>query len=601
MHAHPQKPWTYRWGVAAVCAALTFHPQFTTAADQAESDLAQVVTAQSERIESIARVAPSAVCIFDDTQRGGGSGVLIDPTGYGLTNYHVFAGMLETRKGFGGLADGVLYDLEVLGIDITGDVAMFRLLPPKPDFQFPYVSIGDSDTVRVGDTAIAIGNPFSLSEDYTPSVSVGMVSGTHRYQWGTQGNLVYTDCIQVDTAINPGNSGGPLFNINGEVIGINGRISVNTRGRYNVGFGYAISSNQIKRFMPALRAGILARHGTLLAVTEDDLSAGGTAFRSGSVRFTEVQPAGPADRAGIRSDDKLLSFDGVRIESANQVASMLGTYPVNWPVTLELERNGQRRSAVVRLEPVEPNMRGAFEVDRDINAQAVRRVLEAFQRAVLKNVDTQRPTRWSWTIERKYHPSEDGTARSDERFRVTHRDGAMGHMQQIHADGTKGRIIEYDDNEATQRIDAGDNPFPLHPTEGRILAALFTVYHSLLEPLTTIDLSPAVHGGGDAIVENPQASITTPGHETQNRRLNPRIVEVIHWFMPSGAEVRFSFDTRSFLLVRAVVEDKLSGAKATIRFSDYRDVDGIHWPCALEVATPTFNYRETLTHWELTR
>ncbi len=601
MHAHPNKSWTRRWGVAAVCAAITIPSQFTTAADQPVSNVARVVTAQSERIEAIARVAPSAVCIFDAKQRGGGSGVLIDPTGYGLTNYHVVAGMLESRKGFGGLADGVLYDLEVLGIDITGDVAMFRLLPPKPDFQFPYVSIGDSDIVRVGDTAIAIGNPFSLSEDYTPSVSVGMVTGIHRYQWGTRGNLVYTDCIQVDTAINPGNSGGPLFNINGEVIGINGRISVNTRGRFNVGFGYAISSNQIKRFMPALRAGILARHGTLLAVTEDDLSAGGTAFRSGSVRFAEVQSGGPADRAGIRSADKLLSFDGVRIDTANQVASMLGTYPANWPVTLELERHGKRRSAVVRLDPVKPNMRGAFDVDRDINAQAIRRVLESFQHAVLKSGDAKRPTRWSWTIDRNYHPSEDGTARSDERFRVTHQDGAMGHMQQIHADGTKGRIIEFDDNEATQRIDASDNPFLLQPTEGRILATLFTVYHSLLEPVNTLDLSPVVHGGGDAIVKAPQASTTTPGHESQNRRLSPKIVEVIHWFMPSGAEVRFSFDTESFLLVRAVVEDKLSGAKATIRFSDYQNVDGIHWPCVLEVSTPTFNYRETLTHWELTR
>jgi hypothetical protein len=246
-------------------------------------------------------------------------------------------------------------------------------------------------------------------------------------------------------------------------------------------------------------------------------------------------------------------------------------------------------------------MRGAFEVDRDINAQAIRRVLESFQRAVLKSGDTQRPTRWSWTIDRNYHPSEDGTTRSDERFRVTHQDGAMGHMQQIHADGTKGRIIEFDDNEATQRIDAGDTPFSLQPTEGHILATLFTLYHSLLEPVNTLDLSPVVHGGGDAIVEAPQASTTTPGHESQDRRLSPGIVEVIHWFLPSGAEVRFSFDAQSFLLVRAVVEDKLSGAKATIRFSDYRDIDGIHWPCVLEVATPTFNYRETLTHWELTR
>ena len=108
----------------------------------AASPLSLVLSAEARRIETIERIAPSVVCVFDSHRRGGGSGVLIDPHGYGLTNYHVAAGMLDKRKGWGGLADGVLYELEVLGIDVTGDVAMFRLIPPKAEFAFPFASLG---------------------------------------------------------------------------------------------------------------------------------------------------------------------------------------------------------------------------------------------------------------------------------------------------------------------------------------------------------------------------------------------------------------------------------------------------------------------------
>jgi S1-C subfamily serine protease len=329
-----------------VVAVLLAAQMFSTGNARGASPSNLVLRTETRRIETIERIAPSVVCIYDSHQRGGGSGVLIDPDGYGLTNYHVVAGLLETRTGWGGLADGVLYELQVLGIDVTGDVAMFRLIPPKAQFRFPYARLGDSDAVKVGDPAIAIGNPFSLSEDHTPSVSVGIVTGIHRYQKGVGGNLAYTDSIQVDAAINPGNSGGPLFNAAGEIIGINGRISVNTRGRYNVGFGYAISSNQIKRFIPALRAGLLARHGTWQATVDDNADG---------VRFAEVRRSGPAYDAGVRVGDRLLSLDGVAIKSANQVASILGTYPVNWPVRLQIERPQRKKTdapseIVVRLE-----------------------------------------------------------------------------------------------------------------------------------------------------------------------------------------------------------------------------------------------------------
>ena len=113
-----------------------------------------------------------------------------------------------------------------------------------------------------------MGNPFLLATDFTPTVTFGLVSGVHRYQYPAGTLLEYTDCIQIDTSINPGNSGGPLFNMEGELIGINGRGSFDKRGRVNSGVGYAISINQIKNFLGHLHAGIDTDHATLGAMVK---------------------------------------------------------------------------------------------------------------------------------------------------------------------------------------------------------------------------------------------------------------------------------------------------------------------------------------------
>src|ERR671929_103732 len=120
------------------------------------------------------------------------------------------------------------------------------------------------------DWALAMGNPFLLATDFTPTVTFGLISGVHRYQYPSGTLLEYTDCIQIDTSINPGNSGGPLFNADGELVGINGRGSFEKRGRVNSGVGYAISTNQIKNFLRHLRAGIDTDHATLGASVETE-------------------------------------------------------------------------------------------------------------------------------------------------------------------------------------------------------------------------------------------------------------------------------------------------------------------------------------------
>ncbi len=343
---------------------------------RASDDLTdQVFELEQRRIEVIERIAPACVCVFGEDRAGGGSGVIIDERGYGLTNFHVVAGMMGTRKGFGGLGDGELYPLEVLGIDVTGDVAMFRLTGRD---RFPVAELGDSDSVRVGDEAIAIGNPFTLATDYTPTVTLGVVTGLHRYQ-GEGDTLVYTDCIQTDAAINPGNSGGPLFDRDGRVIGINGRISAEmhkyARGRFNVGLGYAISINQIKRFIPHLRAGLLARHGTLDATVIDDIDR---------VIFNNMYEHGPAWDAGIRVSDRLVRFGGERIRSANHFASLLGTYPERWPVPVTVESRSGIRHKIIRLQAVIPQMNRPYQTPRDVNLAAITKTLTGFQDAVLR-------------------------------------------------------------------------------------------------------------------------------------------------------------------------------------------------------------------------
>jgi len=534
-----------------------------------------VMQAEERRVEMIQRVAPSVVCVFDRNQRGGGSGVIIDPRGYGLTNFHVVAGMLETRRGWGGLGDGKLYELEVLGIDPTGDVAMFRLTGAE---RFPYAGLGDSDAVRVGDAAVVMGNPFTLSDDYTPSVTVGLVTGVHRYQKGVKGNLTYTDCIQVDASVNPGNSGGPLFNAAGEVIGINGRISVNTRGRFNVGFGYAISSNQIARFIPVMRAGLLARHGTLQATVD--------AEPDGRIVFQRIAADTNADRAGIGRGDTLLTFDGVAITSGNHYASLLGTYPADWPVSIEIEQQGQRRTVAVRLDTVNPKLRQPFEPQREVNVREVERVLRAFAQAALGSTEARRPMGWKWTIVREFAPGADGSAKAPECYEVSQTGDGPVRMQRHYENGSPGPRIVYDDRTATQRIDEMSEPWDLAPDVGMVLSALYVMQRWMLEAVETIDLTKVIHGGSDRIVPN--------SHDRQG------ILEVLEWPVAQSAAAKFGFDAQSGRLLRVRVRDTQSGAEATIDLKDYRGANGLIWPQRMEVHGPGLEYSDVLSNWELT-
>ena len=295
-----------------------------------------VVQAEQQRIETVKRVASSVVAIFAPGGQGGGSGVLIDAHGFAVTNFHVVQGMDGFMKC--GLNDGRIYDAVIVGIDPTGDVALVQLLGRD---DFPHAKIGDSDAVRMGDWSFAMGNPFLLADDFQPTVTFGMVSGTHRYQYPAGTFLEYTDCIQVDTSINPGNSGGPLFNEAGELIGINGRIAVEKRGRVNVGAGYAISINQVMHFLDHLKSGRIVDHATLGATV--------TSQSDGTVIVANILESSAAYRRGLRQGDELISFANRPVRSVNQFKNILGIYPKGWHVPLSFQRNGKRFNVSVQL------------------------------------------------------------------------------------------------------------------------------------------------------------------------------------------------------------------------------------------------------------
>jgi S1-C subfamily serine protease len=328
---------------ASVAVALTVALVPPAPAAPAEVEKA-VLEAQQQRIAAIKKVHPAVVAVCMQGGQGVGSGVIIDPEGYALTNFHVVQPTGPFMQA--GLADGNLYDAVVCGIDKVGDVALIKLLPKEKGKPFPFVPLGDSDKVKAGDWSLAMGNPFSLAMDFTPTVTYGVISGVNRYQPPEgKGLLEYTDCIQIETSINPGNSGGPLFNMRGELIGINGRGSFEKRGRVNSGVGYAISINQIKNFLGHLRAGIDSDHATLGATV-------GTANEDAALTqmvVRQILEESDAFRRGLREGDQLLAFAGRPVTSTNQYKNILGIYPKEWRLPLTIRRNNQRHELLVRL------------------------------------------------------------------------------------------------------------------------------------------------------------------------------------------------------------------------------------------------------------
>ena len=291
------------------------------------------------RIKTLQRISPSVVCVMAPDGQGGGSGVLISADDYAISNFHVTDGSGPFMKC--GLNDGRLYDAVIVGIDPTGDIALIKLTGRD---DFPFAIPGNSDQVRAGDEVLALGNPFLLAEDFTPTVTYGIVSGTGRYQYPAGSFLEYTDCIQIDASINPGNSGGPLFDINGNWIGINGRASFEKRGRVNSGAAYAISVRQVLLFLEHLKSGLIVDHGVADFTVET--------LPNSRVVVSQVSEVSEAWRRGLRPQDELVSFGGRALTSANDFQNILGIFPEATRVPMSWRNRDGLQSCTIRLRPL---------------------------------------------------------------------------------------------------------------------------------------------------------------------------------------------------------------------------------------------------------
>ncbi len=373
---------------------------FTQVADQV---LPAVVNISAERI--IKNTAPGFSWdfggpfedwfreFFRDMPRGNGksqtlgSGFIISEDGYVVTNNHVVREASSIVVRIGDKKEYKGDQVKVIGTDPKTDLALLKIESKE---RLPYLKFGDSDKIRVGDWAIAIGDPFNLEG----SMTVGVISAKGRSGIPLPEGPSFQNFLQTDAAINPGNSGGPLVNIRGEVIGINSAITTPSGG--NVGIGFAIPVNLAKSVIDDLKTkGKVTRGylGVYLQELTDELRRGMDLGTDKGVLVSEVMDNTPASRAGLKGGDVIVEFDGNPVETVEAFRFKVAATPVGKTVSLKLMRDGKERTVSAKIAempdetavaPAEPNPKTNLGLQvvglddpraRSFNPQAERGVL----------------------------------------------------------------------------------------------------------------------------------------------------------------------------------------------------------------------------------
>ena len=263
-----------------------------------------------------------------------GSGFVISEDGYVVTNNHVIESADEILIEF---FDGEELEAKVVGTDPNTDIALLKVETDEP---LPFVNFGNSDTARVGDWVLAMGNP--LGQGF--SLSVGIVSARNRALSGS-----YDDYIQTDAAINRGNSGGPLFNMDGDVVGVNTAILSPNGG--SIGIGFSMASNVVTRVVDQLREYGETRRGWLgvrIQDVTDEIAEAMDLSKASGALITDV-PEGPAMEAGLLSGDVILTFDGVDVEDTRGLVRQVGNTEVGKSVRVVVFREGETKTVLVTL------------------------------------------------------------------------------------------------------------------------------------------------------------------------------------------------------------------------------------------------------------
>ena len=282
-----------------------------------------------------------------------GSGFIISPDGYIITNDHV-AG--RASKIVVTMTDGEKYDAEIIGSDATADVALLKIKGKN----LPYIKLGNSDDVMVGEWAIALGNPFGLFDrNSKPTVTVGVISNKGvNFTENTDGTTrVYRNMLQTDAAISSGNSGGPLVNANGEVIGVNTVIfstAQSNRGAGSIGIGFSIPVNRVKNIVNLLKSGEKLDRQFYTGLSVDFLNEQNAKYyrqkKTEGVIVTQVLSKSPADRAGIEPGDVILEIDGVPMHTNDDVGVAINDAVVGQTLSVKLERDNEVMVKKMTLE-----------------------------------------------------------------------------------------------------------------------------------------------------------------------------------------------------------------------------------------------------------
>ncbi len=289
---------------------------------------------------------------------GNGSGVLIDPRGFILTNDHVVSGA-EKLKVTLTLPDGRRKTVEarVAGTDPSLDLAVIKLQEPG---KYPFLKLGDSSKIRVGDWAVAIGSPFGLEQTLT----VGVISAV-RQSLPIEGRR-HSNLIQTDASINQGNSGGPLLNLQGEVVGIN--TAIYSPSGASAGVGFALAVNEAKAVLDSLLEGRKVSHGYLgveLAEIDEVLRREFDLPEEGGALVNSVMPKSPAEKAGIKRGDVILKLNGAPAENPGALSAAVRRLKAGSPVTLSITRSGTVREleAVLAERPESDSIARQGRVD----------------------------------------------------------------------------------------------------------------------------------------------------------------------------------------------------------------------------------------------
>ncbi len=276
-----------------------------------------------------------------------GSGFVISADGYLISNFHVVKNAEKIIIIF--KDSDKEYEAEIVGTDPDSDVALLKITEGD---NFPHVTLGDSESVKVGDLAVAIGNPFGLRSTFT----TGVISAKGRRGLG---KTQYEDFLQTDVAINPGNSGGPLINIKGKVIGVNSMIFSRTGG--NIGIGFAIPINMVKNIITQLKENGKVVRGWLgvSIMNVNDEMAEGLDIEKNGVYIPEVVDNSPADEAGIEAGDIILRYDDKAVDNQHELQSMVAATTPGDEVKIVLLRKGEKKEVEVEIEARESRQAAA--------------------------------------------------------------------------------------------------------------------------------------------------------------------------------------------------------------------------------------------------